>query len=916
MIWHWLIASVLGFLAVLPLAHYLPDLPTNTSIWQICTLICMAMVGLNGLIYFLLKKRFHPSPSKISAHFLSTLFASVNFFGVLLASVNYGLAHYFSCQHSLVSEPITVTATIRSPQISDTINLSDNTARDKTLIGTGYQRQVWQIIEIKPFADDSFTTNNTANNAALNDIEDGQNFSENFNQKLPLTVLATANLNKNPDWLPILNSLQPNQTLSVKIALEPITQSKPIDNPNFKQISLGFNEVLWLRQRDIQAKAQVLDIYPKKSPVLADRNDSFLQKCQLFAEQIRWQLRQKLLIFLQSQSPTSPEKSTATVQSTAILLSLLTGDSGLLSPDTKHLYQVTGISHLLAISGPHVMMLASVVAFLLVAVVKLFFPKLLFRLPAQLLLLWTSVAVSLMYALLVGFELPAQRTVWMLLLVTASVQWLLPISSYRVLAWVGLAMVWLDTTAVMQAGFWLSFVAVGLLLKFSQTLTIQAVDIQTAGTQMASEEISLFQNSLSKIWQEFKQLILLQLWLFVLMMPVVVWFFGKISLVSIAVNLLAVPFLGLVIVPLDMLAGVLSFFPVIGTTLSEMIWQSLTSSLSIFHQVLQKIAAIGFAKQVYIGLSNVQLLLLGMAGVLLLLPKRLIPKLLTLPVLLAVFAISYQAKHTVQTPQLIVLDDTRLSVNLWVNGDKSWLILADNRFTKTDKNSSEVKTSQTANKLETDILENKIYPLLAKYNITQLAGVISQTPSGQANDFVQQLAKSVPVQTYWLAGFNPLDKASEQNFNGITPQICQVGKKSEAGDVEAITGWQLDANQLGKPLDDKETWQTQTCFIQVKSPQKSAILMAGDSDVPMQMSQLLCKTSPVDVLISPAVTPFSQDWLADTQPSQIHLITSRYSTPAEDSQFVIAGYIEDSDSQHHKVTQVQSSEVGTVAYGF
>lgn len=924
MVWLWLIASILGFLAVKPLAsnQSFITLPTFPKVWLICTLFCLILCAVLQLAGFFrhrlnLASRFLFLSQKFLPHkLLCKLAPLLSFILCLLASTSFGLYQYFHYQQSLVSQPMTVVATIRSQTISDTISLANPSitqahtppTANTFIVGNGYQRQVWQVISIQPFFDETVEDGKITSDTKARDENIETELSQDSSKiKLPINVLVTANVQKNPEWLPILNTLPPNQTLQVKLALEPITQPSKVSSKQFSQVSLGFDESLWLRGRDIQAKAQLIQINPKLNKNLANPAISIVPSQSLLqpkAEVLRWQLRQKMLDFLQTQL-SSPQTTGITIQdtsqATAILLSLLTGDSGLVSSDSKRLYQVTGISHLLAISGPHVMMLASVVAFLLVVLLKWLKPAVFFRLPAQLWVLWISVAVSFGYALLVGFELPAQRTVWMLLLVTLSVQWLLPISAYRVLAWVGLGMLWLDTTAVMQAGFWLSFVAVGLLIKFSQSFTQETV--------ASYHELGVSALSLSSLgawlWQGLTQLLLLQIWLFVLMMPVVLWFFGKISLMSIAVNLIAVPFLGLIIVPLDMLAGVLAFLPVLGEGLSQGIWRLLSQALMLFHHGLQSLVETGFAKQMYIGLSTPQLIVLAMTVIILLLPKRIIPKLLALPLFMAVLAIGYHARQTA-TPQLIVLDESRLSIQLLVNQENSWLILADNHFAK----------NQQKQHIPSDILDNKLYPLLAKYNVSQLKGVISQTPSRNANDFIQSLAKTIPIQEYWLAGFNPLMPNSTFNLAHITPKTCQIGQKTALDTVqmEAVSGWSLAPEQLGESLSESEQWQTQTCFIRLQTPKKSLLVMAGDNDVPMQMSQRLCQVIPVDTLITPAVTPIAKEWLQLTKPSNIHVISSRYSQPSEDSQFAIAGFIEDHSKKNTQLTSTE--QVGTVAYGF
>ena len=71
--------------------------------------------------------------------------------------------------------------------------------------------------------------------------------------------------------------------------------------------------------------------------------------------------------------------------------------------------------------------------------------------------------LAVLYALFSGWGVPAQRTIWMLatvvLLKQSGRQWPWPV--VWLLAMV--VVVTIDPWALMQAGFWLSFVAVGVL---------------------------------------------------------------------------------------------------------------------------------------------------------------------------------------------------------------------------------------------------------------------------------------------------------------------------------------------------------------------------------------------------------------------------------------------------------------------
>ncbi len=1033
MLWELLLASVLGFLAVVPLAQN-PSLmlPTDSRVWAIsaslCGVLLLAVILLRVWRFYKSHKhpkgyQGYPQASPFSASVLLVYFKHLSLpiasiLLTLLTSSSYGLYQYQYYQQHRLTQPITVTAYITSRQISDNISrtirpLDGEQTQNPIKIGSGYQRQIWQIDKILPFqaVADTFSNGNFSQASSQENFvqEDDTAIitptqtdnADDVPITLPLNVLVTADLNRNPQWQVTLDNIAPSDHLIVKLALQPIQQ--PIqpslenagtlaENSSIHRLNLGFDEAAWLRQRGVQATAQLLAIDTSHNKAVKhDKNATSNTPNTIFApvavigqsvEKLRWQFRQKILTVLTrhlTQSATASDNEDQ-IHANAILLGLLTGDKGLMDSRIKHTYQVTGISHLLAISGPHVMMLASFIAFLVVAMVKRFYPRFLLRVPIRLLVLWVSVLVSAWYALLVGFELPAQRTVWMLLLVTLSVQWLLPLSAYRVLAGVGLVMLWLDSTAVTQAGFWLSFVAVGLLLKFSQAFQNRLEPINSLesmnspvltnslGSSYLSRQTATLSTNLSaNLWQGFTQLMWLQLWLFLLMMPVVVWFFGKVSLLSIVVNLVAVPFLGIVVVPLDMLAALLSLLPVIGAWGSEMIWQGLGWGLIRFHHGLQWLIDNGFAKQYFISIRPNQLILLALAIGVWLLPKGLLPRLLSVPLVLASMAVAYAAQgeaegHAIlpdsQFPQrlknaqsfqnsakLIVLDNTKLAISLWLKGDTAWLILADNHFAPPNTDDKPAaNNAKTPNKFAksakkpvnianspdpSELLEQSIYPLLAKYGIHKLAGVVSQTPSTMVNTLVQTLTKEVHIEQYWLAGFDPLIPTTTFNaqgydFNQITPQPCQAGQISTPSDklptVSAITGWRFNQNTMPAlpPLSTKESWQTQICFIQItgQTPlQKSVLLMAGDSLLPLQMSQQLCTIKPVSLLVAPYNTPLTADWLSVTEPKKLHIITGKYANQQlpEDNQYAIADRTS-ADNGVNGIEVYQAGEWGSVIY--
>lgn len=941
MIWLITVASLLGFLVVNTLANQ--PLMTGSAlasydakIWSVLSVALLIALLINLGLYHGCKrkqlKRASPNPA-FAYRFALPLLASFIFLLTLMLSASYGFYHYKLYQNALLPSALTVDAIVESHQISDTVSQMRPLPNDNALIGNGFIKQILQVRIDK----------------------DGDAGASPSTPQPPLTALITANIKDNPDWEAPLSQLRPGMQLNVKLQLEPIAKPKSTSLPsNAKPLRLGFDEAQWLRQRGVQAKGVIIGI---EKTSLREFNPSHVKDRMVIAiEKLRWQLRQKILAnlhttllkqstrianakndnaqpVLKSSGETSTQSSgQSAIQSHAILLGLLTGDKSLMDSDLKNRYQVTGISHLLAISGPHVLMLAAIVSIFVVWLIKWLAPQLLVKLPSSLLVLWVSVVMAGFYALLVGFEIPAQRTFWMLLLLTLSKQLLVNFSAYRLLAWVALGMIWLEPTAVGQAGFWLSFVAVVLLLKFSETIgTVSAVEIKDVSQLLAptarSDVLSGFVKIIS---HQFKALLKLQIWLFFWMLPIVVWFFGKVSVIGILVNLLAVPFLGLVVVPLDMLAGVVSWLPVVGDWLSQIIWSMLTAMLNLFHFLLNQLINMGVANQSFFALSQTQLalcLLIALLGLL----KGLLPRMLILPLAILLILLPLQQRSLSNNkPTLAVGDNPKLVISLLKKGDDSWLILSDNQIkaTQADKPNF-LKTKQAISNVAADeeissLLNRDIYPLLANQQVHQLTGVISQTPSVRVNELVQQLATHVPVKAYWLAGYDAehsrldvTDKTVSANFRAITPRSCQIAQRwqQDGLEVTAVSGWPLDL-----ALTDEQKLATQTCYIHIRfmpptSKPYDVLMLAGNSDIPMQMTEKLCTVSATHLLIQPYNLSIKPSWLALTKPSLLHVVTGVYKSQklGEDSQLSLTSWSVDNPADH-PFEVLYADQVGAVIY--
>ena len=160
-----------------------------------------------------------------------------------------------------------------------------------------------------------------------------------------------------------------------------------------------------------------------------------------------------------------------------------------------------------------------------------------------------------LYALFSGWGLPAQRTIVMLCAVT-----LLKLMGSRwSWQWVwGFALCWVsvwDPWALMQAGFWLSFIAVGVLWVATFESASARTKLEVDGSEMVHQKpfVENCLNMVSHLYGFILRLIREQWVMSLALSPLMVLFFGQVSWVGWLANLVAIPWVTWVVTPLAML---------------------------------------------------------------------------------------------------------------------------------------------------------------------------------------------------------------------------------------------------------------------------------------------------------------------------------------------------------------------------
>jgi len=253
------------------------------------------------------------------------------------------------------------------------------------------------------------------------------------------------------------------------------------------------------------------------------------------------------------------------------------------------LLQQSGTSHLIAISGLHIALLASF-AFLPIMLLWRIFPHLNEIVPVRIAGSIVGVVFALAYAMLAGFTLPTQRALLMVIIGVWGINSRKNYDSTTVLAVALILVLLLDPLAAMTISFWLSFLAVAIILFF-----------------------------IKRQYQKPRwMMVKLQLLISLAMLPLTILFFGTASLTSPVANLFAIPWVSLVVVPLSLLA--LIALPV-STMLSNFLFKIAAMTIDYLFKGLELIDGTILSK-FYPAEISTGLLILSFIGLLyLFLPK-------------------------------------------------------------------------------------------------------------------------------------------------------------------------------------------------------------------------------------------------------------------------------------------------------
>jgi competence protein ComEC len=321
----------------------------------------------------------------------------------------------------------------------------------------------------------------------------------------------------------IIPEIIPGQCWSLKVKLK-----RPYGSLN----PYTFDFERWSFHQNFGASGSV------KSGKLLRMNDIGIFEFALQMELARYKLRKKIKTAL------SPDARYA-----GVIIALVMGDQNAIHQDDWGVFNATGIGHLISISGLHVTMLAGTgAAFAAFCWRRRSLPLLL---PVGRVAALSGFLTAFIYAWLAGFQIPAQRTMYMVGVVAFALWTGRNPRSFDIWWWALAFVLLIDPMAPYTPGFWLSFGAVAAIL-YAMKDSSGLLGVPT-GREL---EVPL----ISRLMQACREACRVQAVVTIALLPITLFWFYQVSIVSPLANAFAIPVVSYIVTPLAISGALLPEF--------------------------------------------------------------------------------------------------------------------------------------------------------------------------------------------------------------------------------------------------------------------------------------------------------------------------------------------------------------------
>lgn len=550
-----------------------------------------------------------------------------------------------------------------------------------------------------------------------------------------------------------------------------------------------FNQEVWLLQQQYMASLQLQLLQPLSDEQRAalpqqsfvEQQQQFWPRFQRHVEAQRLSMRQWIAAGQYAQA--------------GLMLALLTGDQSLLSEASSEQFRRLGIVHLLAISGPHILIFAVLCCVVLGKLLQYCCPRIFLSWPRPELMLWPFLCAVWWYVAFVGFEIPALRSLITINLLSVLLLLRQRLSALSLLLLSASLLLLFDPLSILSVAFWLSYGAALILLRIYLD-------------QSAKRAAYRAKSNLKRLVAHIGLLLSTQGKIFIALLPLTLVFFQQFSYWSVLANLLAVPMIGLLVVPLLVLSmSIYRVMPSISTwllSLSDDLLQALTH---VLHGLDQTTTTPLHA----VALQPIQLLGLSFAIFLLFLPRVVVPR--------AWVALCGLAS-LLGTQALTRFELTILDVG---QGQAS--------FVDTPKQRMMIDLGGNYNEAQWGIGEHVIQPFLLQRGIGELDRVIISHLDQDHRGGLSSLSKQIKIKQLIS---NQYDDRFVQNGYADTPfDFCKQGQvwQFDHMRVEILAPRAEQLNDVDQHKNDR------SCIVYIQVPQAQGyqnFLIMGDAGWPTE----------------------------------------------------------------------------------
>ena len=330
-------------------------------------------------------------------------------------------------------------------------------------------------------------------------------------------------------WQPAWRSIQeipeiiPGQRWKLKVKLK-----RPYGSLN----PYTFDFERWSFHQDFGASGSI------RSGELLKASDIRLTEFELRMELARWKLREKIKSLLPKDARYG-----------GVMIALVMGDQNAIEQDDWRVFNATGIGHLISISGLHVTMLAGVGASAAGWIWRRRTLPLI--IPVSKVAAASGFITAFIYAWLAGFQIPAQRTMYMVGVVAFALWTGRNPRSFDIWWWALVLVLLVDPMAPYTPGFWLSFGAVAAIL-YAMKDSSGLLGIPTG------KELEIHWSN--RALQAMREACRVQAVVTIALLPFTLYWFYQVSVVSPFANALAIPVVSYVVTPLAIAGALLPDF--------------------------------------------------------------------------------------------------------------------------------------------------------------------------------------------------------------------------------------------------------------------------------------------------------------------------------------------------------------------